>query len=99
MFIAGFLILTLPFLLYFYFNHAFNDFLYGTFTYNLEYAGNSHFKIYGNGILAVLASIFSFMSGPIVAVIGIICLFKKSLLKGFMYIFIGLLPFGSFLSR
>ena len=93
MFIAGFLILTLPFLLYFYFNHAFNDFLYGTFTYNLEYAGNSHFKIYGNGILAVLASIFSFMSGPIVAVIGIICLFKKSLLKGFMYIFIGLLPF------
>jgi len=63
------------------------------FTYNLEYAGNSHFKIYGNGILAVLASIFSFMSGPIVAVIGIICLFKKSLLKGFMYIFIGLLPF------
>jgi hypothetical protein len=44
-FAGGFLLVTLPFVIYFYKNDALYDMWYGTFLYNAEYAGNSGFNV------------------------------------------------------
>lgn len=43
-FTCGFMLVTLPFVLYFYMNDALYEMWYGTFLYNAEYAGSSGFN-------------------------------------------------------
>ena len=45
-FIGGFLVLTIPFIFYFYLKGAIEEMWYGTFLFGLEYAGNSGFDIF-----------------------------------------------------
>lgn len=45
-FIGGFLVLTIPFVAYFYSKDALEEMWYGTFLYGIEYAGNSGFEIF-----------------------------------------------------
>lgn len=45
-FIGGFLVLTIPFIVYFYSKDALEEMWYGTFLFGLEYAGKSGFDIF-----------------------------------------------------
>ena len=75
-FIGGFLVLTIPFIVYFYSKDALEEMWYGTFLFGLEYAGKSGFDIFSlfgfrhiilrlaNCYLLILVSILVLLYNP-----------------------------------
>lgn len=94
-FIFGFLICTLPFIIYFASKNALYDMLYGTIIYNIEYAKNSSDSVDLIRSLRWISKCFF--------AYGIICsssllIFKKKFIIGFSSLFIGTITFLMFIS-
>ena len=75
-FIGGFLLVTLPFFIYFYMNDALYDMWYGTFLYNAEYAGSSGFNV--TSIKGLANIILRFENCYFLLIVSVLMLIMKS---------------------
>ncbi len=92
-FILGFLILFLPFAIYFIMHNAFNEFLYGTILYNFQYAiATDSSKLVQNGNIAksIIKYIVYFFPSYIIFIASAINIKKKRNIYGIFYIFLGI---------
>jgi len=96
-FIAGFLVMTVPFFLYFYVNDALDEMWYGTFLFGLEYSSNSGFDIISlhgaRHILLRMANLYLLFFAAIL----IIRDNKQSLFTGILWLTVALLSTVMFL--
>lgn len=86
-FILGFMIFTLPFILYFYLNGILEEMLYGTIFYNIDYAGVTNFRIGPTSIKGFIVYLNTYG----LCLVGIIILItnKKERISGIMWTIIG----------
>ena len=82
-FIAGALIVFLPFAVYFTIKDSFYDMMFGTIIYNILYAAESSFSLTGAVILAMFSSIMMI----IISILHIICTKRKRDIMGIYMLF------------
>ncbi|MBR4618333.1 MAG: glycosyltransferase family 39 protein [Bacilli bacterium] len=90
LFICGFAVISLPFVIYFCYHNIFFDFLYGTILYNFDYIIKSRFQFDG-----LLTYILCFAPSYLIFISSYIHFRKKDKYKGLLYLLLGL--FESFL--
>lgn len=96
-FIIGFLVMTLPFFSYFYMNDALDQMWYGTFTFGLEYSGNSGFDIFSlHGVRHIFLRMANLYLLIFVSIL-IIRYNKQRLFTGILWLTIALLSTIMFL--
>lgn len=89
--ILGFLVLFLPFSVYFLFKNCFFEFIYGTLLYNIDYASKLFSWIYSGNILKYILIYFvCFFPSYIIFVVGILKLRKEQNIKSIFYILLGI---------
>lgn len=97
-FITGFLILTIPFAVYFAFNDSFNQFLDATLLFNIKYAtkttGNNE-----NIIIKIIKILVYFFPSYTMAILGIIKIKKNQKDVGMYYIILGIIETLLFMSQ
>lgn len=86
-FIVGFMLLFLPFYIYFAYHNLSYEFWYGTILYNIDYAGSSSFRIEPtsiNGFITYLGSYALCFVGVLILIIN-----KNKKIRGIMWVVIG----------
>lgn len=99
-FIGGFLLLVVPFAIYFALNNSFNEFLNGTIFFNIEYAAkNTSWRSDKNLIVQIIKYLVYFFPTYTMIILGAIKIKKKQKEVGIYYIILGILETIMFISQ
>jgi len=90
MFILGFLLLTVPFIVYFAVKGLLYEAVYGTFIYNLDYARNSSLAFSLQNPFSSIKLLIAYSPSIILIVLGLVKLFRqKKYAPGILWIAVG----------
>lgn len=92
LYILGIACTVLPFCIYFYYENCFDQFIYGTFTYNVEYAIKIN-EVVGDYIneISLKTYLYRYYVYYIVFAISLICYLKKDYVLAVVFLISGLL--------
>lgn len=88
-FVAGCLVITLPFIIYFGINGSLYDFLWASIIYNLSYAESAKGDFFSGSIRDVLECLLRMSPCVVLAILGLFYLVKKNYVKFSLYFFTG----------